>query len=220
VNPIRKRTLLICNGEPPPSALLVALARRASLVVAADGGANAALRAGVRPDVVIGDLDSLLPASARRLAGARIIRIARQDNTDLEKALDFIAADTPSRVMIAGATGGRLDFTLGNLAVFWNYTARLPITFVGEGWRAVPVGRRRTERAGRGVTVSLVPFGDCAGITLRGMKYTLRNGAMRIGEIGVSNVVTASPFTVEVKKGRMLMVIFDGARRRKGWPPW
>ena len=216
----RERTLLICNGEPPPRALLRALAARASLVVAADGGANAALRAGVRPGVVIGDLDSLLPASARRLAKARIIRVARQDNTDLEKALDYIAGSAPSRVLIAGATGGRIDFTLGNLAVIWNYVDRLPITVVGEGWRALPVGRRRRERARRGVTVSLLPFGDCTGITLRGLKYGLRNAPMRVGEIGVSNVVASSPFTVDVKKGRMLMVIFDGAAGGRSWPPW
>ena len=214
------RTLIICNGDPPERRLLRALAARASLVVAADGGANAALRAGVRPDVVIGDLDSLLPASARRLATARIIRVTRQDNTDLEKALDFVAAEHPSRVMIAGATGGRVDFTLGNLAVFWNYTDRLPITFAGDGWRAVPVGRRLKARAARGVTVSLVPFGDCAGITLRGLKYGLRNARMRVGEIGVSNVVASSPFTVDVKKGRMLVVIFDGAGGGRAWPPW
>jgi len=219
VSALRTRTLLICNGEPPRRALLRSLARRASLVVAADGGANAALRAGVLPGVVIGDCDSLLPATARRLTRARIIRVARQDNTDMEKALDFIAAEAPSRVVIAGATGGRIDFTLGNLAVFWNYTDRLPITFVGDGWRAVPVGRRRRERAKRGVTVSLIPFGDCAGITLRGLKYALKDAPMRVGEIGVSNVVAASPFTVEVRRGRMLMVIFDGAAGRS-WPPW
>lgn len=214
------RTLLICNGDPPPGTLLRRLAARASLIVAADGGANAALRAGVRPHVVIGDLDSLLRATARRLPRARIIRVARQDNTDLEKALDFIAAGAPSRVLIAGATGGRVDFTLGNLSVFWNYTERLACTFVGDGWRAVPVGRRRTERARPGVTVSLIPFGSCGGITLRGLKYALRDAAMRTGEIGVSNVVASSPFTVTVKRGRMLMVIFDGVRAGKAWPPW
>jgi len=220
VKPLRTRTLLICNGEAPGAALLRRLAARASLVVAADGGANAALRAGVRPDVVIGDLDSLLPSTARRLPRARIIRVARQDNTDLEKALDFIAAEAPSRVMIAGATGGRVDFTIGNLSVLWNYTERLPITLAGDTWRAMPVGRRRIERARRGVMVSLLPFGDCAGITLRGLKYGLRDASMRLGEIGVHNVVASSPFSVAVRRGAMLMMIFDGARGGRAWPPW
>jgi thiamine pyrophosphokinase len=201
------RTLLLCNGEPPSRGLLRRLARDADTIVAADGGANAALRAGVRPDVVIGDLDSLLPSTRRALRTARVIRLRRQDNTDLEKALDFIAGSGPSDVVIAAATGGRIDFTLGNLAVFWNYTRSLAITFVGDGWCAFPAGRRRSVNAPPGTTLSLIPFGPCSGITLRGLRYPLKDAAMRTGEIGVSNVVRRSPCTVEVRRGKMLVVV-------------
>ncbi len=202
------RTLLLCNGEPPSRTLLRRLASGADAIVAADGGANAALRSGITPDVIIGDLDSLLPETRKAFSRSRVIRVRRQDNTDLEKALDFITASCPGEVAIAGATGGRIDFTLGNLSVFWKYARALSMTFVGDGWRAFPAGKRRTVRARRGSTVSLVPFGTCSGITLRGLRYTLTNAVMRPGEIGVSNVVTRSPFTVAVRRGRMLLVIF------------
>ena len=205
------RILLLCNGEPPSRALIRRLSRRADMFVAADGGANAALRAGVRPDVIIGDLDSILPATRKKYSGSRILRLRRQDNTDMEKALDFIARSGPAEVAIAGATGGRIDFTLGNLSVFWNYTRALSMTFVGDGWRAFPVGRRCTVVAPAGTTVSLIPFGTCAGITLRGLRYTLTDAVMRPGEIGVSNVVRRSPCTISVRRGRMLIVVFDRA---------
>jgi thiamine pyrophosphokinase len=204
------RVLLLCNGEPPSRGLLRRLARSAERFVAADGGANAALRAGVRPDVIIGDLDSILPATRKRFSGSRIVRVRRQDNTDLEKALDFIARSGKSEVTIAGATGGRIDFTLGNLSVFWNYTRALSMTFVGDGWRAFPVGRHRAVDAPPGTTVSLIPFGTCTGITLRGLRYALTDAVWRTGKIGVSNVVRRSPFTVSVRRGRMLLVLFDG----------
>lgn len=212
------RILLLCNGEPPSRRLLRALARSADTIVAADGGANAALRAGIRPDVVIGDFDSLFPSTRRALRSARLIRVRRQDNTDLEKALDFIARSGPARVVIAAATGGRIDFTLGNLSVFWNYTPSLSITFVGDGWHASAVGRRRTVEAPAGTTVSLIPFGSCSGITLRGLRYPLKDASMRTGEIGVSNVVRRSPFTVEVRRGKMLLVVFEAPCG--GSPAW
>jgi thiamine pyrophosphokinase len=214
------RTLLLCNGEPPSRGLLKRLASGADTIVAADGGANAALRSGITPDVIIGDLDSLLPKTRKAFSRSHVIRIRRQDNTDLEKALDFISAYSPGEVAIAGATGGRIDFTLGNLSVFWNYTRALSMTFVGDGWRAFPVGRRRTVEARRGSTVSLVPFGKCSGITLRGLRYTLSDAVMRPGEIGVSNVVIRSPFNVTVRRGRMLLVIFghaDGPGEQSAW---
>jgi hypothetical protein len=40
------------------------------------------------------------------------------------------------------------------------------------------------------------------------------------GEIGVSNVVTTSPFSVTVRRGRMLIVIFAGVEDRQGKPAW
>jgi len=212
--------LLLCNGEPPSRALLRRLAGEADMIVAADGGANAALRSGIRPDVIIGDLDSILPGTRKKFHNVRMVRISRQDNTDLEKALDFISASGPSSVAVAGATGGRIDFTLGNLSVFWKYTRALGITFVGDGWRAFPALGRRTVNAPRGTIVSLLPFGRCGGITLRGLRYPLTGAAMGPGEIGVSNVVTTSPFSVTVRRGRMLIVIFAGVEDRQGKPAW
>jgi thiamine pyrophosphokinase len=220
MNKTARRVLLLCNGEPPSPSLIRRLAGEADMIVAADGGANIALRSGVRPDVIIGDLDSILPGTRRKFHDARVLRVRRQDNTDLEKALDFISASGPAAVAIAGATGGRIDFTLGNLSVFWNYARSLDMTFVGDGWRAFPAGRHRTVYAPRGTTVSLLPFGHCTGITLRGLRYPLKEAAMRPGEIGVSNVVRTSPFSVTVRRGRMLIVVLDGASEGQGGSVW
>jgi thiamine pyrophosphokinase len=84
------------------------------------------------------------------------------------------------------------------------------ITIVGDGWVALPVMKMRRVRVGPGTTVSLIPFGDCSGITLSGLQYPLKNARMRVGEIGVSNVVVKSPCTVSVRKGNMLMMLHAG----------
>lgn len=59
------RALLIGNGETQEAAFLQHLARQADLILAADGGADRALSAGVRPDVIIGDLDSVSPQAKK-----------------------------------------------------------------------------------------------------------------------------------------------------------
>lgn len=223
-------TLLLCNGEPPSRAFAQRFARHASLIVAADGGANVARQLGLRPDVIIGDLDSITPATKRFFsAGKRLkplrgllessiprpegrgfvelIRVPRQDNTDFEKALDFLRERKLKRVIILAATGKRIDHTLGNLSVLWNYTNAMEITLAGDGWVAFPVERMKRVRAQRGTTVSLIPFGTCSGITLRGLLYGLTNARMPVGKIGLSNVVVKSPFTVRVKNGKMLMIL-------------
>ncbi|MDL1892202.1 thiamine diphosphokinase [Sphingobacteriales bacterium CHB3] len=202
-----EKALIICNGESPGRKPVQKLARHSDLIVAADGGANVALSLGIRPDVIIGDLDSITKQTARFFSTSRLIHVSRQDNTDLEKALDFLRGIETKKVAIVAATGKRLDHTLGNLSVIWNYTSSIEIRFVGDAWYAVPIDNRRTFHASTGTIISLLPFGACAGITLRGLRYPLTNASMKVGEIGVSNVVEKSPFSVDVKKGRVLMIV-------------
>jgi thiamine pyrophosphokinase len=205
-----RRALVLCNGEPPSVSLLRSLVRRADMVVAADGGANIARIGGIRPDVIIGDLDSITPATRRWFRTSLLVQVQRQDNTDLEKALDFLRGEGVHDVVIAGAAGKRLDFTLGNFSVAFLYARRMRIRFVGDDWQAIPLGSRNRLQVARGTTVSLIPFSSCAGITLRGLAYSLTGASLNRGAIAVSNVVTRSPFTVNVRSGRLLLVILAG----------
>jgi thiamine pyrophosphokinase len=215
-----ERVLVICNGASPSRRLVRGLAALADRVIAADGGANTARARGVRLDAIIGDLDSVLPSTLRHFRTSAVLRVARQDNTDLEKVLDVLAREGYKDVVVIGAEGGRLDFTLANLAVLWKYVNRLGVTFRGDGWQAKPVGRTLVGTAVRGTTASLIPFGRCSGITLRGFRYGLTSAAMGAGDVGVSNVVVASPFSIRVRKGRMLLILLDRSVRRRGSIRW
>lgn len=200
-------TLLVCNGEAPSRDLMRRMMRRADRLVAADGGANAVRAAGLTPDLILGDLDSVTPATRRAFAKIPTIRIPSQDNTDLEKSLDHCAAEGDTAMIIAGATGRRLDMTLANLSVCWHYLPDMDICFVGEDWYAVPITGERSFRAAAGTTVSLIPFGPCSGVTLRGLRYPLVEGTFRTGDVAVSNVVRGRTFTVTVRHGRLLVVV-------------
>jgi thiamine pyrophosphokinase len=206
-NGFAKHALVICNGEPPSKKLALQLARNVDVIVAADGGANTARKLSIRPHIIIGDLDSITQTTRHVYSSSTFIQVTRQDNTDLEKALDFLLKQKIKCATIIAATGKRLDHTLGNLSIIWNYARRIEIEIVGDGFVALPIVKKKTIEAKKGATVSLVPFGACSGITLTGLFYPLMNATMKVGEIGVSNVVTKSPFTVEVKRGKMLMIV-------------
>jgi thiamine pyrophosphokinase len=210
---MKKSALVICNGEPPSKKLARELAKESDMIVAADGGANVARLLGIKPDVIIGDLDSITRSTKRFFSTSMLVKVTRQDNTDLEKALDFLVEQKVNAATILAATGKRVDHTLGNLFVAWNYQKHCQLRFIGDGWTAMPIGRGMTVSARKGATVSLIPFGVCSGITLRGLKFPLTNATMKVGEIGVSNVVMKSSFTVTVKKGNMLVMILDDHKR-------
>ncbi len=122
-----RSALLICNGESPSLSLAHHLARRVDRIIAADGGANTARRLGVTPDTIIGDLDSLASQTRNAFPGSMVVRVERQDNTDLEKALDFLKSDGIHRVAILGMAGGRVDFTLANFISLWRYVRTMEL---------------------------------------------------------------------------------------------
>ncbi len=90
----------------------------AALVVAADGGATKAMAAGLAPDLVVGDGDSLGPAGLASVREAGIpIEPADEakDESDLELAVLAALARGATRFTILGALGGpRFDHALAN----------------------------------------------------------------------------------------------------------
>jgi len=177
--------------------------------VAADGGANNAPALGLSLDVIIGDLDSATPSTLRKFRDALVIHVRRQDNTDMEKALDFLQEQGFRKILLMGATGKRIDMTLANLTVLWRYVPFMQITIVGENWHAVPVQGFRRMRARKGTIVSILPCGPCRGVSLRGLQYPLTNAVLGVGDVAVSNVVKSSPFSVTIGKGRALVVVLQ-----------
>ena len=175
-------------------------------MVCADGGANAAARAGIRPDLIIGDLDSVTPATLRTFRSVPIRRLVDQNSTDLEKAIRWLLRKGIRTISIVGATGGRLDHVAGNLHVIGKFSRRADLQIVEEHGTLVAVGKSREFPYPRGSTLSLIPLSRCSGITTRGLRWELRNATLELGRRdGTSNVVVSSPATIRLRSGTLLV---------------
>ncbi|NOX41147.1 MAG: thiamine pyrophosphokinase, partial [Alphaproteobacteria bacterium] len=91
----------------------------APCVVAADGGGRTALAAGLMPEAIIGDMDSLSRGDWGKFPPERLHKIAEQDSTDFEKCLYSI--DAPF-VLALGVTGSRLDHSLAAMNILTRQT--------------------------------------------------------------------------------------------------
>lgn len=117
--------VVVADGAVPVRAALDAAwpgwAEGVDLVVAADGGAAACERLGLRPDLVVGDMDSLDAAVLETLErdSVEIRRVPRdKDETDSELALLTALERGAGRITVVGAFGGpRLDHELANVAL-------------------------------------------------------------------------------------------------------
>jgi thiamine pyrophosphokinase len=201
-----KRALVIANGEPPKKQLLLSLAREANIILCADGGANAALKAGIVPQVIVGDLDSIHADALVKFRRVPTYEDTDDETTDLEKTIAWAVRAKYDHVTVVGATGKRIDHSAGNLGVLPKFYPDAVVRFVDDLGEIQYVGRSLEFEAKKGSVISLIPLNRCEGIVTEGLKYALKGEILELGvREGTSNVVVSSPVTIKVKKGNLLL---------------
>lgn len=180
------------------------------LVIAADGGYAALEGAGLVPDLVVGDFDSLAAPPDH----PRVLRLATEkDDTDMLAALRLGTERGFRDFRLYGGTGGRMDHTLANLqCLAWISCRGFSARLYGDGWTvaAVTDGTLTFGEAHRGF-LSVFCHGDRAeGVTLTGLKYSLEDAVLtNCIPLGVSNEFTGAPAAVTVKKGTLLVLWYE-----------
>lgn len=207
--------LIFANGSIEEGEWLQDCLQQASVVIAADGGYRHLRALGVRPNILVGDLDSVPPDALTELEsnGTQILRFAEdKDETDLELALLHAAATIDARICVVGALGGRLDQTLANILLLAhpglvNRDVRL-VSCYQQAWLI----RDESRIVGRaGDRLSLIPIGGDARIgATQNLAWELANEELIFGQTrGVSNVMTADWASVSVSEGCVLCVHTD-----------
>src|SRR3989344_1993299 len=109
------RAVLICNGSAGTN-LLHRNISSGDFIVAVDGGANKLVKTKFRPDIIIGDMDSINSVARAKFRAVKMLSYPREkDKVDLELALDYCIERKFSEILILGAIGGRVDMTLTNV---------------------------------------------------------------------------------------------------------
>jgi len=202
---IRANVAITLVGAGRVEADALALARRfAPRVYAADGGALTLERHGLRPEAIIGDLDSLGDPAPWRARGIEVIGIAEQDSTDFAKCLTRIAAPL---YLALGFTGDRLDHMLAALSVMAAMPQRRVILLAdGDICFLAPLHTELELAAG--TRVSLWPIEStqvtaCAGLCWDAAGLVLSPR----GRIGTSNRALGGEVTLGFDRRTVFMVL-------------
>ena len=183
-------------------------AEKTDLVIAADGGYEKLIERGIRPDLLIGDLDSL----GYEPDGVELIRHpVEKDETDTALAYRLGYERGYRKFLVFGGTGGRIDHTIANYCLLLRSCMEgAEMSLIGGGTRAFVIRDSEARLKGRcGATVSVFAFGGKAcGVSIKGLRYSASDVTLTPEfPLGVSNSYTESgEGTVSVRDGALLVI--------------
>lgn len=183
-----------------------------SLLIACDGGARHLSALGLKPDVLIGDMDSI-PAAHLADHERQGIRVNRhpvnKDYTDTALALDYALELHPAAIEIWGALGGRIDHALANIHLLIRAKEAGVSTCLVDEYAEASIADGEVRVNGAvGCLVSLIALTPVVeDITLEGFEYPLTHECLTMAESrGISNIISDSPASIRVGAGNLLVI--------------
>lgn len=179
-----KTVVIICDGQFPKTEYPRYLIKTADFTICCDGALTKYLRHSKnifgferRPDMVIGDMDTLSPSMQRKHADI-IVKENEQEHNDQTKAVRWALTNISDidLIYILGATGGRIDHTIGNASLLMEYTrmfdlGTIGITMVSDKGTAFAVNDTVEFDCGIGRQVSIFSPDNSLRIKSSGLEY-------------------------------------------------
>ena len=183
------------------------------LVLAADAGYLACRQAGITPDLLLGDFDSMdQPADFDHVRRVPV----EKDDTDTMLAVKQALQRGYERLVLVGMLGGRLDHTLANIQTLVyavEHGAAAQIIDSSCYITVIKGGQTAQIPYQQGFHFSVFCHSDCAsGVCIRHAKYELEAAQLTNGfPIGVSNsFLEGQPAQISVKQGILVILSTGG----------
>jgi thiamine pyrophosphokinase len=207
-----QRIIIFANGELPDLNRARVLAQNEDYIICADGGTRHAMALNVRPNLIIGDMDSAEREQLQKFKEDNVsIELFPHDKneTDLELAINQAIALRPAQIIIIAALGGRLDQTLGNITLLTDIRLAAVDIRLDDGIEEVFLCRDQAQVHGRnGDLVSLIPWqGAVTDVQTENLKWPLRNETLYPDKTrGISNAMLGETASVSIGSGLLLIV--------------
>ena len=181
---------------------------RIDLIIAADGGYEHVMATGMKPDLVVGDMDSF-PGTPEDIKNIVVLPQIK-DETDMQASIRTGWGAGYRQFYIYGGTGGRLDHTLANIQSIADIARR-----GGRGWlsgsdtliTAIHKSSISFPPDSEGIVSVFAHDDTVSGVTETGLKYTLSNASLsNTKPTGVSNEFTGQRSEIKVTGGTLLVI--------------
>ncbi|MBO7179703.1 MAG: thiamine diphosphokinase [Clostridia bacterium] len=180
------------------------------LIIAADGGYSTLKKLNIKPDLVVGDFDSLGSAPD----GENIIKHPiKKDDTDTLLAIKIGFEKGYEKFVIYGAIGGRLDHTVATIQSATYVAQNGGIAYICDDNHTVTAIKNsciKFKATAKGYISVFALSGAAKGVKINGLLYPLDNAEILPDfPLGVSNEFLGKESAISVSDG-VLTIIFEG----------
>lgn len=205
-----QKSVVIADGDFILNERIKALLDSSQRIVCADGGANHLTDTGYSPDLIIGDMDSILPATVKKFNKIEIIEDTDENATDIMKAIEHELSQGIDEIVLLGATGQRIDHSVANLSLLKRYDQLTRLTLLDDFAETVFINKELTFEAEIGRKISLMVLGGSSWVTTKGLKWELDGELQSFGPFGISNHVAEPSVSIKVfGDGLFLFRLFE-----------
>lgn len=202
---------VIISGSPDTNVEEIkSLCTSDDFIVCADSGYSFAKKAGLTPNLIIGDFDSLkeeLPQNTE------VVKLnTHKDDTDTEHCVMECIRRGYKDFLLLGSIGGRTDHTFANIATLaflseYNYNGIARNN--GEEIRILKEGSYEMNNK-KGLIFSVFPYGcESVNVTYKGAEYMLNNKTLTYNvSRGISNVFVDDNAEITINRGRAILLTY------------
>ncbi len=179
------------------------------LIVAVDSGTEQAYKLFLKPDLIIGDLDSIDEKTIKR-AEKDEVQILKYDTnknqTDFELALKHVINKEIKDITIIGGEYGEIDHLFGVLTVIISFQEDQQISWIHKD-QTVLIPNSKKITIGSNVEFSILPFTNLKNLNISGAQWNLDNENIEFGKsVTLRNISIDNNIEVSVEDGKFCLI--------------
>jgi len=200
------RAVIISGGSIKDYNYIKSLFKADDFIICADSGYDHAVKMGVKADLLVGDLDSIIQ-QPQNIACIKFPK--KKDYTDTEIALEQAREKGYNSFLLVAATGSRMDHTLANIMMLIDCLKRGEYAeVIDEHNRIMITNSQLNVRECKEAIISLIPLTDCFGVTTTNLEYQLYDATLYMGKaLSLSNSMMENTANISVRGGILLVIV-------------
>ncbi|MEF9982940.1 MAG: thiamine diphosphokinase [Oscillospiraceae bacterium] len=205
----KQKCLIISAGDMEEDIQKKITINPCDFVIACDDGYRHCVKFGFKPDILIGDFDSIKSQLPKDVETVKLN--CEKDDTDTISAIKFALKKGFKSIVLTGALGGRIDHSFANIAslLFINSNGAYG-EIIGDSERIFLIQNEEIVlQSEPNYTLSIfTPDEIAVGVCLKNVKYELDEYTMTNNfPIGISNEFTENDAIISVREGRLLVFL-------------